>query len=53
MRATKRALNHQLNAMTSAAFEFALSAEEQSFDTPELRALVQRRTGHRQDAKDA
>jgi enoyl-CoA hydratase len=40
MRATKRALNRQLEASASLAFEFALEAEMQGFDTPELIAFV-------------
>ena len=40
MRATKRALNRQLEASASLAFEYALEAEIQGFDTPELVAFV-------------
>jgi enoyl-CoA hydratase len=45
MRTTKRALNRQLEASASLAFEFALEAEMQGFDTPELIAFV--RDSHR------
>jgi enoyl-CoA hydratase len=41
VRATKRALNLQLVAAANAALELTLSAEEESFDTPEVHALVQ------------
>ena len=41
VRATKRALNRQVEAAARVAFEFALSEEEKSFDTPELHASVQ------------
>ena len=40
MRATKRALNRQLEASASLAFEYALEAEIEGFDTPELMAFV-------------
>jgi len=52
VRATKQALNHHVHAMASAAFDFALNAEEQSFDTPELRTLVQKRSDRSQSVKD-
>jgi enoyl-CoA hydratase len=42
VRATKRALNLQLETAALAGFEFALDAESQSFETPELQAAVQR-----------
>jgi enoyl-CoA hydratase/carnithine racemase len=42
MRATKRALNLQVEATASLSFEFALEAELQGFDSPELAALVRR-----------
>ena len=41
VRSTKRALNFGVEAAAQAGFEFALEAESQSFDTPELRATVQ------------
>ncbi len=41
VRATKRALNAQVESAALAGFEFALDAEFQSFDTPELRATVE------------
>lgn len=40
VRATKRALNRQVEAAARLAFEFALHEEDQSFDTPELHASV-------------
>jgi enoyl-CoA hydratase len=40
VRATKRALNRQVEAAARLAFEFALNEEDQSFDTPELQASV-------------
>jgi enoyl-CoA hydratase/carnithine racemase len=45
VRATKRALNAHVESAALAGFEFALDAESQSFDTPELRATVQRHSG--------
>ena len=42
VRATKRALNLHAGVGALAGFELALDAESQSFDTPELRATVQR-----------
>jgi enoyl-CoA hydratase len=42
VRSTKRALNLTLESAALAGFEAALDAESQSFDTPELRATVQR-----------
>ncbi len=41
VRSTKRALNSQVESAALAGLEFALDAESQSFDTPELRATVQ------------
>jgi enoyl-CoA hydratase len=41
VRSTKRALNLQVEAAARAGFEAALDAEEQSFETPELRRAVQ------------
>jgi len=42
VRSTKRALNLQVEAAARAGFEAALHAEEQSFETPELRRTVQK-----------
>ena len=44
VRATKRALNFPVESAALNGFEFALDAESQSFDTPELRATVQEHT---------
>jgi enoyl-CoA hydratase len=54
MRATKRALNLQVEAIALVSFEFALEAELQGFDTPELAAMVRRsqRTARPQPAAD-
>jgi enoyl-CoA hydratase len=52
IRATKRALNSQVEATALLSFEFALEAEIQGFDTPELIALV-RRSGRTQPPKSA
>jgi enoyl-CoA hydratase len=52
VRATKQALSHQVRAMANAAFELALTAEEQSFDTPEVRALGQRQIDRPRDGTD-
>jgi len=41
---TKRALNLQVAKAARTAFELALRAEDQSFDTPELLALVRERS---------
>jgi len=41
VRSTKRALNLQVESAARAGFEFALDAESQSFETPELQATVQ------------
>jgi enoyl-CoA hydratase len=53
VRSTKRALNAQVESAALAGFEFALDAESQSFDTPELRATVHRHSeraaGRRRD----
>lgn len=42
MQSTKRALNRQVEVAAQVAFDLARTAEEQSFDTPEVRALVER-----------
>jgi enoyl-CoA hydratase len=52
VRATKLVLNHHLNAMASAAYDLAQTAEEQSFDTPELRALVEKQIERSRSARD-
>jgi enoyl-CoA hydratase len=52
LRATKSALNRQVDVMARAAFEFALGEEEQSFDTSELRAVLQRRSDRAKSVKD-
>jgi enoyl-CoA hydratase len=52
VRATKRALNRQVEAAARLAFEFALREEDHSFDTPELQASVEEhemRRGARDD----
>jgi enoyl-CoA hydratase len=51
VRATKRALNRQVEAAARLAFEFALNAEDQSFDTPELHVSV-REHEERRAARD-
>jgi enoyl-CoA hydratase len=51
MRATKRALNRQLEAAIQAAFAFARRAEDRSFDTPEVRDLVERRSPPSQEGE--
>jgi enoyl-CoA hydratase len=51
VRATKRALNRQVEAAARLAFEFALHEEDQSFDTPELQASV-REHEERREARD-
>ena len=45
--ATKRALTLQVESAALAAFEFAIDAESQSFDTPELRATVNQHAARR------
>ena len=52
VRATKRALNLHLESAALAGFELALEAESQSFDTPELRATVQRHSGRAKGETD-
>jgi enoyl-CoA hydratase/carnithine racemase len=47
VRATKRALTLQVESSALAGFEFAIDAESQSFDTPELRARVKRHAERR------
>jgi enoyl-CoA hydratase len=49
---TKRALNLQVTEAARAAFEVALRAEEESFDTPELLALVRERSERVETPKD-
>jgi enoyl-CoA hydratase len=51
VRATKRALNRQVEAAARLAFEFALNEEGRSFDTPELHASV-REHEERRAARD-
>jgi enoyl-CoA hydratase len=50
IQATKRALNLQVEAVAQTTYDFAMSAESDSFDTPELHALVRARTARRQQA---
>ncbi len=45
--ATKRALTLQVESAALAGFEFAIDAESQSFDTPELRATVKQHAQRR------
>ena len=52
VRATKRTLNFQVESAALAGFEFALDAESQSFDTPELRATVQRHSDRTARGRD-
>lgn len=52
VRSTKRALNLQLESAALAGLEFALDAESQSFDTPELRATVQTQSDRAAGAGD-
>jgi enoyl-CoA hydratase len=52
VRATKRALNLQVESAALAGFEFALDAESQSFDTQELRATVERHRDRAVDKRD-
>jgi enoyl-CoA hydratase len=52
VRATKRALNFPVESAALNGFEFALDAESQSFDTPELRATVQEHTERAADGRD-
>jgi enoyl-CoA hydratase len=49
---TKRALNIQVAEAARAAFEVALRAEEESFDTPELLALVRERSERVETPRD-
>jgi enoyl-CoA hydratase len=49
---TKRALNLQVVEAARTAFEVALRAEEQSFDTPELLALVHERSSRVETPQD-
>jgi enoyl-CoA hydratase len=44
VRTTKRALNLQIQEIARTAFELALNAEADSFDTPEVLALVRKHT---------
>jgi enoyl-CoA hydratase len=52
VRATKQALNQHVRAMASVAYDLARTAEEQSFDTPELRALVERQIERSRSVRD-
>jgi enoyl-CoA hydratase len=53
VRATKRALNLHVESAALAGFEFVLDAESQSFDTPELRATVQKNSERAAGGRDA
>jgi enoyl-CoA hydratase len=52
VRATKRALNLQVESAALAGFEFALDAESQSFETPELQATVRQHSGRAAGGRD-
>ena len=52
VRATKRAINFQIESAALVGFEFALDAESQSFDTPELRATVQQQSNRVASGRD-
>ena len=52
VRSTKRAINSRVESAALAGFEFALEAESQSFDTPELRATVHEYSHRPADKRD-
>jgi len=52
VRATKRALNRQLEAMSREGLHLDLEAESESFETPHLKALVSKLAARRGAVKD-
>ena len=49
---TKRVINIQLERAVLASLDFALSAEDRSFTTPELRANIERMRASQRPAAD-
>ena len=49
VRATKKALNRQLEALAREGLEFDIEAESESFDTSHVKALVAKRAARKGD----